>query len=82
MPLPSPEDQVQFLLNIQRLLTEGQFTATYKYALLLALAVRPEPECDIGGLIKTKHPAMKSRAVTFGRQSVMLMVRVTPSTSP
>ena len=35
MPLPSPQDQVQFLLNVQRLLTEGQFTATYKYALLL-----------------------------------------------
>jgi 5-methylcytosine-specific restriction endonuclease McrA len=35
---PTPEYQVQFLTNIQRLLTEGQFVATYKYALLLALA--------------------------------------------
>lgn len=34
----SPEDQVQFLLKIQRLLSEGVFTATYKYALLMALA--------------------------------------------
>jgi len=32
------EDQVRFVLNIQRLLGEGLFTATYKYALLLALA--------------------------------------------
>jgi hypothetical protein len=26
-------DQIRFLLNVQRLLTEGQFTATYKFAL-------------------------------------------------
>ena len=36
--MPSPEDQVQFLLKIQRLLGEGLFSATYKYALLMALA--------------------------------------------
>src|SRR5690349_1406859 len=35
---PTHEAQVQFLLRIQRLLNEGAFTATYKYALLLALA--------------------------------------------
>lgn len=32
-----PERQVQFLLKIQGLLTEGRFTASYKFALLLAL---------------------------------------------
>ncbi len=32
-----PEQQVQFLLKIQNLLTEGRFTASYKFALLLAL---------------------------------------------
>ena len=31
-----PERQVQFLLKIQSLLTEGRFTASYKFALLLA----------------------------------------------
>jgi hypothetical protein len=35
---PTHEAQVQFLLRIQRLLNEGAFTATYKYALLLSLA--------------------------------------------
>jgi len=35
---PDFEKQVVFLRNIQRLLAEGQFTASYKYALLLALA--------------------------------------------
>jgi hypothetical protein len=35
---PTPEEQIDFLVNLQRLLDEGQFTASYKYALLLALA--------------------------------------------
>jgi hypothetical protein len=33
-----PQQQLEFLSKIQRLLGEGQFTATYKYALLLAIA--------------------------------------------
>src|SRR6478672_11511859 len=37
-PIPTPEEQVQFLRNIQRLLAEGQFTASYKFALVHALA--------------------------------------------
>lgn len=36
--LPAPEEQVQFLRNIQRLLAEGQFVASYKFALIHALA--------------------------------------------
>src|SRR5215831_16680535 len=35
---PTPETQIQFMVNIQRLLDEGLFTASYKFALLLALA--------------------------------------------
>ena len=38
MPAPTPSAQVAFLRELQRLLDEGQFTATYKFALLLALA--------------------------------------------
>ncbi len=38
MKVPSAEKQIRFLNNIQRLFTEGGFTATYKYALLMALA--------------------------------------------
>ena len=36
--LPSPEEQVLFLRNIQRLLAEGSFVASYKFALVHALA--------------------------------------------
>ena len=38
MDAPAPQTQLDFLQNLQRLLGEGTFTATYKYALLLALA--------------------------------------------
>jgi 5-methylcytosine-specific restriction endonuclease McrA len=37
-PTPTPEEQVLFLCNVQRLLAEGLFVASYKYALLHALA--------------------------------------------
>lgn len=36
--IPSAEDQVAFLGKLQRLLAEGDFQATYKYALLASLA--------------------------------------------
>jgi len=38
MKASSPESQIAFLTNLQRLLSEGSFVATYKYALLMALA--------------------------------------------
>jgi len=34
---PPPEEQVRFIANIERVLSEGSFVATYKYALLVAL---------------------------------------------
>jgi hypothetical protein len=37
-PIPKPQEQVQFLRDVQRLLAEGLFTASYKFALLRALA--------------------------------------------
>src|SRR5450755_4007405 len=37
-PTPNPEAQVQFLRNVQRLLAEGLFVASYKFALVHALA--------------------------------------------
>src|SRR5262249_50289911 len=35
---PPPEEQVRFLRNVQRLLAEGLFVASYKFALVRALA--------------------------------------------
>lgn len=38
MAIPSPQEQIEFLQKVQRLLSEGQFVASYKFALLTALA--------------------------------------------
>src|SRR4051812_40076284 len=48
-PIPAPEEQVQFLRNIQRLLSEGLFTASYKFALIHALADLAVLEGDDSG---------------------------------
>lgn len=37
-PPPSPGEQIQFLQQLQRILSDGGFVATYKFALLHALA--------------------------------------------
>jgi hypothetical protein len=34
---PSPAEQIRFIANIERLLADGSFVASYKYALLVAL---------------------------------------------
>jgi hypothetical protein len=47
--VPTAENQVRLLLNIQRLLSEGQFAATYKFALLMALADRSVEFGDSSG---------------------------------
>jgi hypothetical protein len=36
--IPSADQQLGFLSKLQRLFAEGDFTATYKYALLIAMA--------------------------------------------
>jgi hypothetical protein len=47
---PNSDAQIQFMVNIQRLLDEGLFTASYKFALLLALAdLSIEQGDDSGG---------------------------------
>ena len=38
MASPSPERQIEFLTDLQRVLSEGLFVATYKHALQMALA--------------------------------------------
>jgi hypothetical protein len=46
---PAPAQQIRFLTNVQRLLAEGLFTATYKYALIAALADLPVELGDDSG---------------------------------
>jgi 5-methylcytosine-specific restriction endonuclease McrA len=69
---PSPEQQIKFLVNIQRLLAEGLFVASYKYALLLSLAdISVEKGNDSGAplTISTREIAEKFVAY-YWRQAV------------
>ena len=47
--VPSPHEQIEFLRNVQRLLSEGRFVASYKFALLRALADLAVPRGDDSG---------------------------------
>lgn len=46
---PTPEQQLAFLTNLERLLSEGSFVATYKYALLIALTEIAVERADDSG---------------------------------
>ncbi|WP_296942472.1 HNH endonuclease [uncultured Massilia sp.] len=53
---PSPQEQLVFLDHIQRLFEEGEFVATYKYALLLAITeLAVELGTDTGGTLDLFH---------------------------
>ena len=53
MATPDARKQLDFLLNLQRLLEEGEFTASYKFALLLALAELSVTKGDDSGATLT-----------------------------
>ena len=71
MPIPESE-QIRFLLNVQRLLGEGQFTATYKFALLMALAdLSIECGDDSGAALDLRAEAIAEKfAEYYWRQTV------------
>lgn len=72
MTLPSADDQVRFLLNVQRLLREGQFTSTYKYALLLAIAdISVETGDDSGDPLPVSLRLISEKIISYyWRQSM------------
>jgi 5-methylcytosine-specific restriction endonuclease McrA len=66
LPPPTPAEQIQFLTNLQRLLAEGLFTATYKYALLAALAdLAVEQGDDSGGPLVLSTFAISEKFVEY-----------------
>jgi hypothetical protein len=69
---PSADAQVQFLVQLQRLLHEGLFAATYKYALLLAVAdVCVEEGDDSGGEQTLTTGALAERFIrVYWRQAL------------
>jgi hypothetical protein len=64
--IPSADEQIRFLQNVQRLLEEGVFTATYKYALLLTLAdIAVEQGDDSGKPLTIKTEEIAKRFVEY-----------------
>lgn len=62
-PPPKPDAQLVFLSKLQRLFSEGDFTATYKFALLSALAdLAVERGRDDGDRLRLTH---RTIAATF-----------------
>jgi len=52
-PVPTDADQLAFLARVQKILDEGQFVATYKFALLIALIeIAVERGRDTGDLLE------------------------------
>jgi len=69
---PSPERQLAFLGYLQRLLSEGSFVSTYKFALLLALAeVCIEQGDDSGAPLRITREALAAQFVRlYWRQTL------------
>lgn len=64
MPPPSAEAQLAFLAKLQRLFSEGNFTATYKFALLIALAdLAVEIGADDGAALPLSNQQIAERFV-------------------
>ena len=62
--IPSAEFQLTFLTKLQRLFNEGDFTATYKYALLIALSeIAVERGRDDSAELKITHRELAGKFV-------------------
>jgi HNH endonuclease len=65
-PAPNAEAQLQFLAKLQRIFSEGDFTATYKCALLQALADEAvEQGTDTGEALEIAHRSLGQRFVAL-----------------
>ncbi len=66
MDEPTPQAQLDFLQNVQRLLEEGTFTATYKFALLLALAdLCVERGADTGDAFQVQTSSLAEKFIAY-----------------
>jgi len=80
MPPPSPEAQLQWLNKLQRLFSEGEFTATYKFALLMALAdLAVEKDSDDGEPIALTFREIAVKFIELYWQQTAPYARTSPS---
>jgi hypothetical protein len=83
MSPPTAEQQLNFLTHLQRLLSEGHFVATYKYALLLALAdIAVESGDDSGRPLSVSTKQIAEKFIQYyWRQVVPYVPRNDPAVS-
>ena len=69
---PTPDEQIRFLVNFQRLLDEGLFVASYKFALFLALAdISIELGDDSGAVLPISTSTIAEKFIQYyWRQAV------------
>jgi hypothetical protein len=69
---PTSDEQIRLMVHIQRLLDEGLFTASYKFALLLTLAdLSVESGDDSGAAVELTTYAVAEKFVQYyWRQAV------------
>ncbi len=80
---PTPEEQVRFLENFQTLLNEGQFTASYKFALLVALAdIAVETGDDSGGPLEIPVSRIAEKFVSYYWNQVVPWAPAARTTQP
>ena len=64
MPPPTADAQLAFLTKLQRLFAEGDFTATYKFALIIALAdLAVELGADDGDALQLSNHSIASKFI-------------------
>ncbi len=82
MAAPSSDEQVKFLLHVQRLLAEGSFVATYKHALLLSIAdICVERGDDTGGRLRITTGELAEKFISYyWRQAVPYQLAGRPGT--
>src|SRR4051812_41629876 len=69
---PTSDEQIRFLVNLQRLLDEGLFVASYKFALLLSLAdLSVECGDDSGAALTLTTEAIAEKFVQYYWRQVL-----------
>ncbi len=82
-PLPSAEAQLVFLSKLQRLFAEGDFTATYKFALLIALSdLAVELGHDDGEPLRVSHSGIAAKFIELYWQQAAPYSTGRPGTEP
>jgi len=80
---PSPESQLEFLAKLQRLFAEGDFSATYKFALLVSLAdLAVELGADDMAEVTLTHRQIAERFVGLYWHHTTLYGKGRPGTQP